>query len=175
MTQRSDGASDLPIPTKGKPWAVAASVVLATAGVYFLIGRPWAERIGYEFAGAVRPFLGLACIGAAVFLLWVDAKARRGQVPRHPPAGAEAGAVAPAPRTVVLYTREHCSLCVEAAAVLRAVAAVHGWAVWEEDVDKDPELAAKYGDRVPVGVIGAGEEIFAFKVDVARLRDRLAR
>lgn len=163
---------------KGRPWAVAASVVLATLGVYFLIGRPWAERIGYEFAGAVRPFAGLLCIGAAVALLWVDARARRGgeggRVPRQAPAGSEAAAVAPAPGTIVLYTREHCSLCVEAALVLRKVASETGHAVWEEDVDRDPALAAKYGDRVPVGVLG-GEELFEFKVDVERLRAWLSR
>ena len=160
--------------TKGRPWAVATSVLLATAGVYFLIGRPWAERIGYAFAGAVRPVLGLACIVASVVLLWVDARARRGQVPRHPHEVAATAAAAPAPRTVVLYTREGCGLCEEAALVLRKVAAEHGVAVWEEDVDKDPALAARYGDRVPVGVLG-GEELFEFKVDVPRLRERLAR
>lgn len=151
-------------PPRGKPWAVVASVVLATAGAYFLVGRPWAERIGYEFAGAVRPFVGLAALGASVFLLWVDARARRAPVP--PPSSP--------PRTVVLYTREHCSLCVEAAAVLGKIAGEHGYAVWEEDVDKDPALAARYGDRVPVGVLG-DEELFEFKVDVERLRARLGR
>lgn len=150
----NDRPRERPKAPAGRPLAVAASVVVATAGVYFLIGGPWAARIGYAFAGAARPALGLLLLIAAVGLLWVDARARR-----RPP-------------TVVLYTREHCGLCEEAAILLRQVAAETGHHVWEEDVDRDPALAAKYGDRVPVGVLG-DEELFEFKVDVERLRARL--
>ena len=76
--------------------------------------------------------------------------------------------------TIVLYTREPCSLCDEARAILATLAAEHGYVVWEEDVDKDAALAARYGERVPVARLG-DEELFELKADVARLRAWLSR
>lgn len=149
-----------------------AAVVLATAGAYFLLGAAWATREGWEFAGPTRPLLGGVFVAAAVALLVLDARTRGSADPSAD--GARGGQLTSQlkPRTVVLYTREMCSLCEEAAAVLRKIAAEEGVEVWEEDVDRSPDLAARYGDRVPVAVMG-GRELFEFKVDVAKLRESL--
>ena len=60
---------------------------------------------------------------------------------------------------VVLYTREECSHCDEALKLLRSLSAAHGFRWDSVDVDSDPALAARFGDRVPVVLVGceAGE------------------
>lgn len=55
----------------------------------------------------------------------------------------------PAPR-LQLLTREDCHLCHEMAALLDQLLPAHGLAYDAVDVDGDPELAARYGDTVPV-------------------------
>lgn len=80
---------------------------------------------------------------------------------------------APAGRSVLVLTREGCSLCVTAE---QDVARICGelsvrWDV--VDVDIDPELRAEYGDRVPV-ILADGREHGFWRVEEKRLRAALA-
>jgi hypothetical protein len=49
-----------------------------------------------------------------------------------------------------------------------------GVAFEELDVDADPALEARYGDRVPVLIDAAGVEVCHFRLDEPALRARLA-
>lgn len=51
---------------------------------------------------------------------------------------------------VVLYTRQGCHLCEEAWQCLQQEQQRYQFALEAIDVDPDPELAARYGDVVPV-------------------------
>ena len=68
-----------------------------------------------------------------------------------------------------LLTRDDCHLCATAAEVLEGIAGEAGLVPSTIDVDRDPELQAEYGDRVPV-VLLDGREHSYFTVDVPRLR-----
>ncbi|MGD9721756.1 MAG: glutaredoxin family protein [Pirellulales bacterium] len=70
---------------------------------------------------------------------------------------------------VVLYTRQGCHLCDDAAALL----ARHGVRFRTEDIDQDADLAARYDQCVPVVVID-GKERFRGRVDELLLRRLLA-
>jgi glutaredoxin len=58
---------------------------------------------------------------------------------------------------VILYTRPGCHLCDDALRVLTEQQRCHAFALDVVDVDGDPELAARYGARVPVVVINEKE------------------
>ena len=77
-----------------------------------------------------------------------------------------------------LLTRDGCHLCADAAETLRRLAAEVGLPDEEldlaVDVDRDPELQAEYGDRVPVVLLDGCEHSY-FTVDVPRLRRDLTR
>jgi glutaredoxin len=62
------------------------------------------------------------------------------------------GRPAPAGRAgeVVLYTRRGCHLCEDAKGYLGRARRRYGFALREVDVDTDPDLAARYGQEVPV-------------------------
>jgi hypothetical protein len=53
-----------------------------------------------------------------------------------------------------LYTRVGCHLCEDALATLRALQGRHPHTLEVVDVDDDPTLAARYGESVPVLVVG---------------------
>jgi glutaredoxin len=74
--------------------------------------------------------------------------------------------------TVTLYTRVGCHLCEEAERVLRREQAAAGFGLELVDVDRDPELARRYGVRVPVVAVD-GEDLFEYEVPVDLLRTRL--
>ena len=74
--------------------------------------------------------------------------------------------------TVTLYTRAGCHLCEEAERVLRAEQAATAFELELVDVDRDPELARRYGVRVPVVAVD-GVELFEYEVPVDLLRARL--
>jgi hypothetical protein len=78
------------------------------------------------------------------------------------------------PPSLLLLTRRECALCDEARALLGELRAEVPFDLWEVDVDADPELRARYGDLVPVG-IAHGEEVFHAHLDEARVRAALAR
>ena len=75
---------------------------------------------------------------------------------------------------VTLYTRVGCHLCEEAERVLRAEQAAVGFDLQLVDVDRDPELARRYGVRVPVVALD-GEDLFDYEVPLDLLRARLGR
>jgi glutaredoxin len=51
---------------------------------------------------------------------------------------------------VVMYTRQGCHLCETAWQRLQAAQERYGFALTARDVDQNPQLAAEYGDCVPV-------------------------
>jgi glutaredoxin len=73
---------------------------------------------------------------------------------------------------VTLYTRAGCHLCEEAERVLRREQAAAGFGLELVVVDRDPELARRYGVRVPVVAVD-GEDLFEYEVPVDLLRARL--
>ena len=73
---------------------------------------------------------------------------------------------------VTLYTRVGCHLCEAAAAVLAAERERSWFALEVVDVDRDPELAGRYGVRVPVVAVDGVEE-FEYEVPLDLLRARL--
>jgi glutaredoxin len=74
--------------------------------------------------------------------------------------------------TVTLYTRVGCHLCEEAAQVLRAEREAIPFTLETVDVDQDPELARRYGVRVPVVAV-EGVELFEYEVPRDLLRAHL--
>lgn len=52
--------------------------------------------------------------------------------------------------TLVVYSRARCHLCEEMMTGLRELRARFDFELEELDVDRDPELARRYGDHVPV-------------------------
>jgi glutaredoxin len=76
--------------------------------------------------------------------------------------------------TVTIYTRVGCHLCEEAERVVRAEQAGGGFRLELVDVDRDPELARRYGVRVPVVAVD-GEELFEYEVPADLLRARLGQ
>ncbi|MBI2956144.1 MAG: glutaredoxin family protein [Acidobacteria bacterium] len=73
---------------------------------------------------------------------------------------------------LTLYTRGSCHLCEEAKAALKPLLREFNLALHEVDVDSQPELAAQFGEEVPV-VFFAGRKVAKHRVDVKQLRRRL--
>jgi len=69
---------------------------------------------------------------------------------------------------LTLITRAYCHLCDEMRAELAPLAAAASVPVDEIDVDADPALEARWGDRVPVLLAGE-RELFHYRVDRALL------
>jgi glutaredoxin len=78
--------------------------------------------------------------------------------------GSIPAAAPPAPVPVVLYTRMGCHLCDDALALLRKHQRRFFLQITEVDIDRDAVLMARYGDCVPVVVIG-GRERFRGRVN----------
>ena len=74
---------------------------------------------------------------------------------------------------IAIYGRRDCHLCDDADEVVRKVAAEFASKIVHVDVDSDPELRKLYGDQVPVVTLN-GRKVFKYRVDPARLRERLA-
>ena len=70
---------------------------------------------------------------------------------------------------VVLLTRPGCHLCEEARLVLRRVEEDLGMAWRERSAEEDPELAARFGEEIPVLFIDGVQRDF-WKIDETRLR-----
>ena len=69
---------------------------------------------------------------------------------------------------VILYGKAGCHLCEEARAEIESVRARRPFSLTEVDVSLDPVLHARYGERIPVVVVG-GEEAFEFHLDAKEL------
>lgn len=76
-------------------------------------------------------------------------------------------------KRVELMVRDSCGSCSRVAQQIRPVIEQAGASLELVDVDTDPEIAAEYGDRVPVVVID-GEEFSCWEVDNADLAAELA-
>lgn len=68
---------------------------------------------------------------------------------------------------LLLYQRDDCKLCDEAVALLARVRAPEFESVW---IDDDPELEARYGERVPVLRDDAGGRELDWPFDPETLR-----
>jgi glutaredoxin len=74
---------------------------------------------------------------------------------------------------LTLYTKPDCSLCDAAADALARVRDRAAFDLDVVDISPDPELRARYGDRIPV-VLVDGEPAFEYEVDEQELEDRLS-
>jgi glutaredoxin len=70
---------------------------------------------------------------------------------------------------VTVLTRAGCHLCDDAHRQLTEQQRIYGFSLVVSDVDADPALAKRYGDRVPVVVIN-GKERFHGRVNKALLK-----
>jgi len=75
---------------------------------------------------------------------------------------------------LTLYARSYCHLCEEMAQALGPLAVELGFTVVPIDVDSDPALESRYGEKVPVLVDADGEEICHFFLDHEALKRRVA-
>ncbi|HCK78747.1 MAG TPA: NrdH-redoxin [Actinobacteria bacterium] len=73
---------------------------------------------------------------------------------------------------ITLFTRPGCHLCDTAREVVNAVAAECAVGVQEVDITTDPDLLAKYWDKIPVTLVD-GQPHDVFFVDAERLRQAL--
>ena len=74
---------------------------------------------------------------------------------------------------LTLLTRAYCHLCDEMRAEVGPLATAAAVAVDEIDVDGDPALEARWGDRVPV-LLAGDRELFHYRVDRTVLTTYLA-
>jgi hypothetical protein len=81
-----------------------------------------------------------------------------------------------ASRRLTLLTRAYCHLCDDMRAAIEPLAIAAGTTIVELDVDADPALEARFGDRVPVLLDGGvdGRELSHVRLDPKRVRDALA-
>jgi hypothetical protein len=68
--------------------------------------------------------------------------------------------------TLTLLVRAYCHLCDEMRAALAPLAAAAGAIVEEIDIDSDPALEARWGERVPVLLAGE-RELCHYRLDAA--------
>lgn len=80
----------------------------------------------------------------------------------------------PDPAQVTVYTRENCHLCAEAIDTVERVAASCSRPVEVDtvDVDADPDLRERYGERVPYVTVD-GRPRFKYRIDADDLREIL--
>ena len=77
---------------------------------------------------------------------------------------------------LTLLVRAYCHLCDDMRRALAPLAHSGRAAIVEIDVDADPALEARYGERVPVLLLGspdAGEELCHYHLDAAQVQAAL--
>ena len=74
--------------------------------------------------------------------------------------------------TITLYRRRDCHLCEVAEAQLLDLAPAFGFAIRTADVDAQPALRERYGQRVPVVALG-DSELLSTPFDAPALRAAL--
>ena len=74
---------------------------------------------------------------------------------------------------VTLYTKPDCCLCDEAREAIQRVQQELSIELEQVDITHDPALTARYGERIPVVVVG-GVEAFEYRVDEHQLRSAIA-
>ena len=75
---------------------------------------------------------------------------------------------------VVLYSRPECCLCHEARELLERIRKQRTFSLREQNVDELPELAALYGEEIPVVLVN-GRKAFKYHVDPVKLERLLDR
>lgn len=70
---------------------------------------------------------------------------------------------------VILYVRQQCHLCDAARAVVEEVTGQTQTTWAEVDVDEDPEVAAVYGELVPVVTVDGVQQGY-WRLDARRVR-----
>ncbi len=79
-------------------------------------------------------------------------------------------------RKLIVYGREDCHLCQDMIHVLKNLQEQVSFDFQVIDIDSDPELVARYGDKIPVLVSSfTGQEICHYFLDLAALDDYLAK
>ncbi len=81
------------------------------------------------------------------------------------------------PVVLTLLSRAYCHLCDEMEAALAPLVARHAARLVVLDVDSEPALEARFGERVPVliaGRPGAGVELCHYRLDSAAVERALA-
>ena len=79
-------------------------------------------------------------------------------------------------RQLIVYGREACHLCQDMILALRNLQAQVSFDFQVVDIDSDPELAARYGDKIPVLLSPfTNQEICHYFLDLAALDDYLAK
>lgn len=73
---------------------------------------------------------------------------------------------------VTLYSKPGCHLCDDARAALMDVLRMHPFQLDEVNIERQAELMAEYGARIPV-VLFNGKYLFEDEVDKDRLRQLL--
>jgi glutaredoxin len=76
-------------------------------------------------------------------------------------------------RTMTLYSKPDCHLCVDAREALLRVRADYPFELSERDITGDELLHRMYFERIPVVALD-GQELFDYFVDERILRERLA-
>jgi glutaredoxin len=75
---------------------------------------------------------------------------------------------------LTLYGRSWCHLCEEMIAALEPLRAEFGFALAVVDVDADPRLEARHGERVPVLMHGE-TELCHYRLDLPAVTDYLRK
>lgn len=70
---------------------------------------------------------------------------------------------------VVVYGREECHLCLDMIAALQELQKRRFFSFTFVDIDADPELKRQYGEKIPVLVSSAKQEICHYHLDTAVL------
>ena len=79
-------------------------------------------------------------------------------------------------RKLIVYGREECHLCQEMILALRNLQVQVSFDFQVVDIDSDPELAACYGDKIPVLLSSCTrQEICHYFLDLTALDDYLAK
>ncbi len=73
---------------------------------------------------------------------------------------------------LILYGRRNCHLCEVAKEAVERLQRHLDFDVEDRDVDDHPDWARRFGDEVPVGMIGH-RKVFKFRVDRAKLERAL--
>ena len=79
---------------------------------------------------------------------------------------------------LTLLSRSYCHLCDDMRDALTPLAQRHGATVAEVDVDAHPDLEARYGDLVPVLLLGTpadGVALCHYRLDAAAVAAALAK
>jgi thioredoxin reductase (NADPH) len=75
---------------------------------------------------------------------------------------------------LTVLSRSYCHLCDEMIEQLRLLQTGTGFRIEVRDVDDDPDLEARFGERVPV-ILGGEEELCHYRLDVPALNAWLGK